>query len=201
MSEEESYKLYVMGSGGVGKSAITVRLVQDRFSTAYDPTIEDSYVKLLNVDGKNAKLDILDTAGQDDFEAIRETYMRSGNGFLVVFSLTDPSSFDAIDTFIKDIRLTSGKEDIPIVACGNKCDLESERSVKKEEAEQYFQSVNVPYFETSASKNINVEASFQEVTRRMRKANPNFQQTETKPAAQDQKQTTQTKSEGGCCRI
>lgn len=203
MSEEESYKLYVMGSGGVGKSAITVRLVQDRFSTAYDPTIEDSYVKLLNVDGKSAKLDILDTAGQDDFEAIRETYMRAGNGFIVVFSLTDSSSFDAINNFIKDIRLTSGKEDIPIVACGNKCDLADQRQVEVEEAKQYFESVHVTYFETSASKNINVENAFLAVTRLMRAANPHFQKPESNEQVKkkDEKATTSSKEGNGCCNI
>ena len=204
MAEEESYKLYIMGAGGVGKSALTVRLVQDRFSPAYDPTIEDSFLKLLNVDGKSARLEIIDTAGQDDFEAIRETYMRQGNGFIVVFSLTDNASFEQIDNFIRDIRLTSGNDEIPIVACGNKCDLESERVVEQKDAEAYFQSVNVPYFETSASKNINVEQSFQEVTRRMRKANPNFHQTEEKPAANAQKAESKGKTEnsdGGCCRI
>lgn len=190
-----------MGSGGVGKSALTVRLVQDRFSTSYDPTIEDSYVKLLNVDGKTAKLDILDTAGQDDFEAIRETYMRAGNGFIVVFSLTDSSSFDAINNFIKDIRMTSGKDDIPIVACGNKCDLESDRAVTKEETQQYFDSVHVKYFETSASKNINVDASFQEVTRLMRKANPHFQQAEAKPEETKAPENHDEGTGGGCCRI
>jgi len=205
MAEEETYKLYVMGSGGVGKSALTVRLVQNRFSAAYDPTIEDSYVKLLTVDGKQVKLDILDTAGQDDFEAIRETYMRQGNGFIIVFALNDVASYDAIDRFQKDIRLTSGKEDIPIVACGNKCDL-PDRTVDQAEAQQYFQTVKIPYYETSAFKDINVEESFLAVTRLMRKANQATTQTvsggETttaKPAKSNG--DSQASSEGGCCLI
>ena len=57
--------------------------------TDYDPTIEDSYTKQCVIDDKVAKLDILDTAGQEEFSAMREQYMRSGEGFLLVFSLTD----------------------------------------------------------------------------------------------------------------
>ena len=205
MGEEETYKLYVMGSGGVGKSALTVRLVQNRFSAAYDPTIEDSYVKLLTVDGRQVKLDILDTAGQDDFEAIRETYMRQGNGFVIVYALNDSASFDAIDKFQKDIRMTSGKPDIPIVACGNKCDLPG-RAIEEDEARGYFESVKIPYFETSAYKDINVEAAFLEVTRLMRKANPAIKQTSTKTETNPQnKSKNETSSNdsapNGCCTI
>lgn len=207
MIEEENYKLYVMGSGGVGKSALTVRLVQNRFSPAYDPTIEDSYVKLLTVDGKQVKLDILDTAGQDDFEAIRETYMRQGNGFIIVYALNDSASFDAIDKFQKDIRLTSGKPDIPIVACGNKCDL-PDRAIDEDEAKSYFSSVKIPYYETSAYKDINVEASFLEVTRLMRKQNSSIKvQTTTSNSINIKNDNNKNQnvnsndSQGGCCEI
>ena len=129
--------------------------------------------------------------------------MRAGNGFIVVFSLTDSSSFDAINNFIKDIRLTSGKEDIPIVACGNKCDLADQRQVEEAEAKAYFEQVHVTYFETSASKNINVEEAFKAVTRLMRAANPHFQKEDAAQADKakgDKEKQKDSKSEG-CCNI
>ncbi|EAY06280.1 Ras family protein [Trichomonas vaginalis G3] len=191
-----------MGSGGVGKSALTIRLVQDRFSTVYDPTIEDSYVKLLNVDGKPLKLDILDTAGQDDFKAIRETYMRSGNGFLVVFSLIDSHSFDMVNGYIKDIRLTNGREDIPIVCCGNKCDLGDQRQISPEEVEEYFRSVKCCYFETSAARNINVQEAFLTVARMMREANPNYYSPSDIPGKKDSRSNVDQSEEPDCaCNI
>jgi len=64
--------------------------------TDYDPTIEDSYTKQCVIDDRVAKLDILDTAGQEEFSAMREQYMRSGEGFLLVFAFTDRASFDEV---------------------------------------------------------------------------------------------------------
>lgn len=202
----ENYKVIILGSGGVGKSAITIQLVQNRFVAAYDPTIEDSYKKTLNVDDKDVSLDILDTAGQDDFAAIRTTYMRSGQGFVVVFAVNDPSSFEAVDKFQSDIKVTSGKDNIPIVVCGNKCDI-PDRDVTEDEAKQYCQEHGLVYFETSAKDNYNVQESFIEVVRMMRKQDPNNQAASGGGGEQKEKNSKSKKSddkekdEGGCCLI
>lgn len=194
----EYYKVVVLGNGGVGKSALTIQLVQNRFVAAYDPTIEDSYKKTLIVDDKEVMLEILDTAGQDDFAAIRSTYMRSGQGFIVVFAVNDPSSFDGVEKFQREIKVTSGKEDIPIIVCGNKCDLE-ERDIKKEEAEKLCQDFKPPlkYFETSAKKNYNVNEAFMEVVKLMREQNPSMQNNEVKKENKEEENETG----GGCCII
>merc|ERR1712184_213120 len=91
-----TYRVVVVGGGGVGKSALTIQFIQSYFVTDYDPTIEDSYQKQCVIDGTVAKLDILDTAGQEEFSAMREQYMRSGEGFLLVFSLSDRKSFEEL---------------------------------------------------------------------------------------------------------
>ena len=78
-------------------------LLQSYFVTDYDPTIEDSYTKQCVIDDTVAKLDILDTAGQEEFSAMREQYMRSGEGFLLVFSLADRASFDEMYKFHKQV--------------------------------------------------------------------------------------------------
>lgn len=203
----ENYKLVILGSGGVGKSALTIQLVQNRFVAAYDPTIEDSYKKTLCVDDHDVSLDILDTAGQDDFAAIRATYMRSGNGFIVVFAVNDPSSFDAVDKFQTDIKVTSQKEDIPIIVCGNKCDL-PDRDVTEEEAKQYCQEHGLVYFETSAKSNVNVQEAFMEAIRLMRKHNKAVQDGDSKAEQGGKSGGSDTKankdansSGGGCCNI
>eukprot|EP00490_Sorites_sp_Unknown_P007071 CAMPEP_0114656500 /NCGR_PEP_ID=MMETSP0191-20121206/12423_1 /TAXON_ID=126664 /ORGANISM="Sorites sp." /LENGTH=80 /DNA_ID=CAMNT_0001873811 /DNA_START=37 /DNA_END=276 /DNA_ORIENTATION=- len=72
--KEKEYKIVVLGGGGVGKSALTIRLVNDNFLEEYDPTIEDSYRKQCDIDGTPCMLDILDTAGQDDFAALRDAW-------------------------------------------------------------------------------------------------------------------------------
>jgi len=104
--------------------------LQGYFPTEYDPTIEDSYTKQLVVDGSVAKLDILDTAGQDEFSAMREQYMRSGEGFLLVFSLADRSSFEELSRFHKQILRVKDRELYPILMAGNKADLGEQRRVR-----------------------------------------------------------------------
>ena len=86
------YKLVVLGGGGVGKSALTIRLVTDNFLTEYDPTIEDSYRKQVVIDQKTALLDILDTAGQEEYDRLRPLSYHSTDVFLVAFSLINKTS-------------------------------------------------------------------------------------------------------------
>merc|ERR1712018_174938 len=124
-----SYKLVVVGGGGVGKSAITIQFIQNHFVTDYDPTIEDSYTKQCVIDDKVAKLDILDTAGQEEFSAMREQYMRSGEGFLLVFSVTDRTSFEEAARFHKDILRSKDRDEFPVMLVGNKADLQNQRMV------------------------------------------------------------------------
>ena len=97
--------------------------------TDYDPTIEDSYQKQCVIDGTVAKLDILDTAGQETFSAMREQYMRSGEGFLLVFSLSDRRSFEQAVTFHREILRVKDRDEFPILLVGNKADLDSQRAV------------------------------------------------------------------------
>merc|ERR1711924_105017 len=77
------YRIVVVGAGGVGKSALTVRFIQGNFVEKYDPTIEDSYRKQVAVDGVAVLLDIMDTAGQEEYSALRDQYMKTGQGFIL----------------------------------------------------------------------------------------------------------------------
>jgi len=78
MGSQQEYRIVVVGSGGVGKSAVTVRFIQGRFTEKYDPTIEDSYRKSVEVDGQACMYDIMDTAGQEEYSALRDQYMKTG---------------------------------------------------------------------------------------------------------------------------
>ena len=83
-NENIEYKMVVLGSGAVGKSALTIRLVTQNFLKEYDPTIEDNYNKTIRVDGAPAHLDILDTAGQDEYLQMQDQWMREGKGIVVI---------------------------------------------------------------------------------------------------------------------
>lgn len=87
------HKVIMVGSGGVGKSALTLQFMYGDFIEEYDPTKADSYRKKLFLDGVECQIDILDTAGQEEYAAIRDNYYRSGEGFICVFSLCESESF------------------------------------------------------------------------------------------------------------
>src|SRR3954465_5848945 len=89
----------------------------------------DSYRKQCVIDDEVALLDVLDTAGQEEYSAMREQYMRTGEGFLLVYSITDRQSFEEIMTFQQQILRVKDKDYFPMIVVGNKCDLDGERQV------------------------------------------------------------------------
>lgn len=93
---------------------------------------KDSYRKQCGIDGEVALLDVLDTAGQEEYSAMREQYMRAGQGFLLVYSITSRSSFEEITSFQQQILRVKDKDYFPIIVVGNKCDLETERQVSQQ---------------------------------------------------------------------
>ncbi|XP_018424626.1 PREDICTED: ras-related protein R-Ras2-like [Nanorana parkeri] len=165
----EKYKLVVVGGGGVGKSALTIQFIQSYFVSDYDPTIEDSYTKICNIDGKQTRLDILDTAGQEEFGAMREQYMRTGEGFLLIFAINDRGSFNEMSKFHTQILRVKDRDEFPMILVGNKADLDLQRQVTKEEALNFARENRIPYMEASAKIRLNVDESFHELVRAIRK--------------------------------
>ncbi|KAJ3212035.1 Ras GTPase [Dinochytrium kinnereticum] len=154
------YKIVVVGGGGVGKSALTIQFIQSQFVDEYDPTIEDSYRKQCVIEGEPVVLDVLDTAGQEEYSAMREQYMRSGEGFLLVFSITSRSSFEEVHTFHQQILRVKDRDWFPVVLVGNKADLESHRAVASSEGREAAHHFGCPYIESSARTRVNVDEAF-----------------------------------------
>ncbi|XP_032594877.1 ras-related protein Ral-a isoform X1 [Drosophila grimshawi] len=159
------HKVIMVGSGGVGKSALTLQFMYDEFVEDYEPTKADSYRKKVVLDGEEVQIDILDTAGQEDYAAIRDNYFRSGEGFLCVFSITDDESFQATQEFREQILRVKNDESIPFLLVGNKCDLNDKRKVPLNECQQRAQLWSVPYVETSAKTRENVDKVFFDLIR------------------------------------
>jgi GTPase SAR1 family protein len=189
--------IVVLGSGAVGKSCIAIQYVIGNFVDVYDATIEDIYRKAISVDGTPEMVTLVDTAGQDAFgaTAMRENYMRSGRGFVLVFSITDAESLQklkAIYTQLARVRSTSGdgffpinqKQQqtqqqpsntiIPCVLIGNKADLSAQRVVSPEQGKEFARHINCHYFELSARDKGQVEEVFTYLIRCVR--NPLLQQ-------------------------
>ncbi|KYN20039.1 PREDICTED: GTP-binding protein Rit2 [Trachymyrmex cornetzi] len=162
------YKIVVLGDGGVGKSAVTLQFVSHRFLDYHDPTIEDSYQTQVVIDGEAALLDILDTAGQVEFTAMREQYMRCGEGFMICYSVTDRHSFQETMEYRKLISRVRANENIPLVIVGNKFDLQHHRKVTTEEGKALAEELGCPFYETSAALRQFIDDAFFSLIRQIR---------------------------------
>ena len=166
MIQDKQYKIVILGSGAVGKSAITVQMVSGHFLSSYDPTIEDSYRTIININNKDIILNIIDTAGQEEFYALRDQYMRSGDGYIIVFSITSVTSFLEVNAIKEQLNMVLDVDNntlIPIILVGNKCDLEEYRQVQSSNAQRLAEEWRVKYFETSAKNKTNINRIFEEL--------------------------------------
>jgi len=170
----QEFKVIVMGAGGVGKSAISVQFVQGMFVEKYDPTIEDSYRKQVEVEGEEYMLEILDTAGSEQFGSTRDIYMKNGNGFVLVYSIISTSSMHDLASIHEQILLAKDADEVPIVLVGNKCDLDDQRVVSQAEGEKLAKEFKAIFIESSAKENVNIRKIFNHVVTeilRIQKAN------------------------------
>eukprot|EP01095_Lingulamoeba_sp_RSL-Kostka_P000534 TRINITY_DN10810_c2_g1_i1.p1 TRINITY_DN10810_c2_g1~~TRINITY_DN10810_c2_g1_i1.p1 ORF type:complete len:188 (-),score=59.06 TRINITY_DN10810_c2_g1_i1:79-642(-) len=162
------YKIVTLGYGGVGKSALTIQLVNNHFVDEYDPTIEDNYRKQVKIDEEVCILDILDTAGEEEYSSMVDQYIRTGQGFIIVYSITNRISFEKIYYYLEKILRVKDVDKYPMVLAGNKCDLANEREVESEEALEIAQKHECPFFETSAKLRINVVELFYDIVREIK---------------------------------
>ncbi|KAI8926518.1 small GTPase superfamily [Entophlyctis helioformis] len=185
------HKIIMVGSGGVGKSALTLQYMYGDFTEEYDPTKADSYRKKVTLDNQESFIDILDTAGQEEYAAIRDNYYRSGEGFLCVFSLCERESFQHTQEFRDQICRVLDDEKVPFILVGNKADL-SDRQVSAREGELKAKEWGCPYMETSAKTRQNVDESFSKLMRNIR---------DRKEAKGGGKTGAQPKKKGGCVML
>ncbi|XP_026342550.1 ras-related protein R-Ras2 isoform X2 [Ursus americanus] len=143
------------------------------------------------VENKAVRGEFLDTAGQEEFGAMREQYMRTGEGFLLVFSVTDRGSFEEIYKFQRQILRVKDRDEFPMILIGNKADLDHQRQVTQEEGQQLARQLKVTYMEASAKIRMNVDQAFHELVRVIRK----FQEQECPPSPEP---TRKEKDKKGC---
>jgi len=174
-------KVVTAGTGGVGKSATVVYLVSGIFLDYYDPTIEDLHRKTLRVGEEDYMLSILDTAGQEEFyapctptallSAMQGEWFRTGDAFLLMYAINDRSSLKGSESILQRIiRVRESRmEEVAIVVVGNKCDLEDQREVTREEGEALAASMGSRFFEISAKEGFNVYEVFEAIVREVEK--------------------------------
>ncbi|CAJ0583033.1 unnamed protein product, partial [Mesorhabditis spiculigera] len=188
-SQMPKYRLVIIGGGGVGKSTLTIQFFQKQFVDYYDPTIEDQYIQHCEVDGQWVIMDVLDTAGQEEFGAMREQYMRSGKGFMLVYSVCDRKSLEEAKRLYKQVLRVKDSTEAPVLLVANKIDLLGQRVVSEQEGKALAAELRLPYIETSAKDPpINVDNAFHELVRIVKSfPDDEMEQTET-PGANTKQQ-------------
>ena len=156
----------MLGSAGVGKSALTIRFIRNIFVEDYDPTIEDFYKHTTIFKGQAQKISILDTAGMEDYEPLVEEWLNHKQGIFLVFSLELMDSFEKVDKYFDKI-LHKYKNNMPVVALvGNKKDLE--RKVPWELAQKMSEKMKCRYYEVSAVTGEGINEMFLDVIEQIR---------------------------------
>lgn len=154
------FKMIVIGDSGSGKSCLLLQFTDKRFEPLHDLTIGVEFgARMISIDGKNIKLQIWDTAGQESFRSITRSYYRGACGALLVYDVTRRETFSHLQTWLEDAKANSNTA-ITIMLIGNKCDLESKRQVSKEEGEEFARTHGLLFMETSAKTAQNVDDAF-----------------------------------------
>ncbi|XP_073446911.1 ras-related protein rab7-like isoform X1 [Dendrobates tinctorius] len=163
MFSRQHIKLLLIGNAGVGKSALMNQYVNNRFTNYYRATIgADFFTKELRVDEKLVTVQIWDTAGTERFQSLGAALYRGTDCCLLVFDVTSPNSFQALDTWQKEFLVQAdppSPEQFPFVVIANKSDLE-ERQVPPRQAQEWCKASNAEYYEASAKESVNVEEAF-----------------------------------------
>ncbi|KAG2350632.1 hypothetical protein BDR05DRAFT_870150 [Suillus weaverae] len=161
----DSWRVAVLGDGGVGKTALAVQFTLNCFT--YDPTIEDAYRKQLIVDNKMCFVEVIDTAGQEEYATLRDQWVREGQGFILVYSIASRSTFERLDVFRQSMLKVKRQKPI-FMLVGNKCDKTYEREVSREEGIALARTFGCEFMETSARTAYNVEPLFTNLVRALR---------------------------------
>eukprot|EP01089_Gocevia_fonbrunei_P015072 TRINITY_DN4309_c0_g1_i2.p1 TRINITY_DN4309_c0_g1~~TRINITY_DN4309_c0_g1_i2.p1 ORF type:complete len:209 (-),score=27.24 TRINITY_DN4309_c0_g1_i2:28-654(-) len=162
-----TFKIVLLGEGSVGKTSLVSRYIHGSFNVRHVTTLQASFLtKTLNFDAKRVNLNVWDTAGQERFHALGPIYYRDSHGALLVYDITDNSSFEKVKNWVKELRKMLGTS-VSIAIVGNKVDLERNRAVNNEEAEKYASSVGAKHYLTSAKLNKGLDELFLDLTKSM----------------------------------
>ena len=177
MSDETVYKVLLLGDTTVGKTCFLMKYTDKTFQDIHMATIGLDYrlktMKLKN--GKDIKLQIWDTAGQDRFRAITKNYYKGSHGIILIYDVTNLQTFENVKTWVNQIREET-TTNVVIYIAANKIDMETERKVMKQEGESLAQELGFPFMETSAKSGININETFEDLVERIDKVFGNIPQ-------------------------
>lgn len=160
------YRLVLIGDSGVGKTAILLRYSDNVYNSSFISTIGiDFRIKTIELQGKRIKLQIWDTAGQEQFHSVASSYYRNAHGIMLIYDITNAQSFIHVTKWVNNISKNSPSS-IKQLLIGNKCDTdESKRVIEKDRGSTLAQELDMPFLETSAKMDVNIDAAFELITK------------------------------------
>ena len=160
-----TFKILTLGESEVGKTSILRRFIENKFLKNHLATIGIDYrTKIIKVYGRDIRLKIWDTAGQERYHNITNHIFKGADGIVLIFDVTQESSFIKINDWIEQIKSNISQEEICLILLGNKCDIE-ERMVSKEKGKEMADSLNVDYYETSALNGTGINEAFEALSK------------------------------------
>lgn len=168
------YPISIIGDTNAGKTSLILQYTSSEFSENMSATLGIDYfikdVKCFN--GKEYKIKIMDTAGQEQYHSMALHMLKLCKGILLVYSITDKKSFENLESnWINEINVFIDINNIPIILIGNKKDLESEREIDEIIGREFANKFKLKFFETSSKTGENVNLAFQELINDVIKVN------------------------------
>lgn len=157
-------QMIIVGDYSVGKTTALRYMACDKNRTAVEVYCPMSVTATIRRNGKEVKVKIVDTGGQEKYRSLTASYYRGAHGCLILFDVTKESSFDSIGYWLHDLREYTSQPEISTVLVGTKCHVpDDQREVSTERAQKYAESLGLPYMEVSAEHGINVTEVFEKL--------------------------------------
>ena len=165
MAKIEDIKVITLGNSSVGKTSFLMKYIDNSFTLTYTTTlgIDFKQKKIKLKDGRDVRLRIFDTAGQERYKSVSASFIKKADGVILIYDIGDLESFEAVENWIKSIR-EIGKDKLPIILVGNKCDLsDDKRMISLKEGQDKADEFNIPFYETSCKEGINIKEVFEKL--------------------------------------
>lgn len=192
------YKILLLGDSSVGKTCFLTQFAEGTFKENHLATIGlDFRLKEITLpDGTSVLLKIWDTAGQEKFRTITKNYFKGADGIILLYDITKKETFEGITLWLDDIR-DNGSEKVRILLVGNKADLVNNREVTFDEGHQLAKEQSLPFFESSAKNNINIQETINDLANQIIKVKS--KQGPTEATTTQLNNISNNKNKKGCC--
>ncbi|KAM9990939.1 hypothetical protein ACTFIY_006981 [Dictyostelium cf. discoideum] len=158
------------GDQSTGKSSVLQRFYDNNFELSHKPSpiIIDCFTKRIELEGKKINLKCYDTAGQEKFRALTQSYYRCADGVMLFYDIANQSSFDNVGRWLEEVNSLASLN-VQILIIANKCDLNGKRVVNFDNAKKFADEKNIPIMEVSAKESLGVQEAFLKLASEIKK--------------------------------